>query len=105
MHAAAAAAELLPVLVAQLLRRVPEAVVVSVKQDVSAVRLPVGWPVDSRIALSPVQRAAGVSGGPATGGRGRCMLVCWQGGGAYGWLALIRQRVVKAVDCVGCVRT
>lgn len=86
---------------AQLLRRVAEAVVVSVKQEVGAFRLPVARPVEPPMALGPVQRAAGVSGGRGTGGRGRCLL----GGGAYSWLGLIRQHVVKATDCGGCGRT
>lgn len=102
MHAAAV--QLLCVLVAQLLRRVPEAVVVSVKQEVGAFCLPSGRPVEAPMALGPVQRAAGVSGGPVTGGRGRRLLVCWRGGGTCSWLALMRQRVMKAADCGSCGR-
>lgn len=102
MHAVAVE---LCVLEAQLLCRVAEAVVVSVKQEVGAFRLPVARPVEPPMALGPVQRAAGVSGGPGTGGRGRHLLVCWLGGGAYGWLVLIRQHVVKAADCGGGGRT
>lgn len=78
----AAAIEVLCMLVAQLLRRVPEAVVVSVKQEVGAFRLPTARPVEAPEALGPVQRAAGVSGGPTAGGRGHRQLVCWRGGGA-----------------------
>lgn len=52
--------EVLIVFVAQLLRRVPEAVVVSVKHEVGALRIPVGGPMKPPMALSPVQRATGV---------------------------------------------
>lgn len=61
--------------------------------------------MEALVALGPVQRAAGVCGWLATGGRGRRLLVGWLGGGAYSWLVLIRQRVVEAADCGGCGRT
>lgn len=102
MHAAG---EVLRVFVAQLLRRVPEAVVVSVQQEVGALRLPVGRPVEPPVALGPVQRAAGVGGGPARARGSRRVLIGCREGGASCELVPIRQRVVKAAVCDASGRT
>lgn len=77
-----AAAVLKVAAVTQLLCRVPEAMVVSVKEEVPAVRPPPGWPVEHAAAGTPghVQRATGVGEWVAAGGRHlRC-----GGGGSYG---------------------